>query len=329
MSALRTGSSCLGQNSGTTREVCRFCTWSGTVAANLALAGRYLGDESDGSPQTGSMQAHHTVDAAEAWSATRTFLEADPVLANVPITVLGERIGHDEPGDYWWVTDRDVVVAFASLSPPARGAYVVGARRAALEALAVAVAQAGAQPPMVTGEAAAASAFASTWAERRRTPVHPTEAQGIYTLDRLVPPARTPTGFCRPATAEDVPTLSRWFDDMATEVGTPVNPRRSSAVARSVEAGGWHIWDDDGPVSVAHQHPATSGFARIGPVYTPPDERGHGYGTAVTASASAGIEATGAQAMLFTQLTNPTSNAIYRALGYRQVADVLIYELDA
>ena len=33
--------------------------------------------------------------------------------------------------------------------------------------------------------------------------------------------------------------------------------------------------------------------------------------------------------MLFTQLSNPASNSIYRSLGYSQVADVLIYELDA
>lgn len=178
--------------------------------------------------------------------------------------------------------------------------------------------------PGVTGEVSAASAFASTWAERRGTQVRPTEAQGIYTLERLVPPAPCLSGFSRSATAGDVPTLVGWLDDMALKIGSYVNSDRQASIVRSIEAGGWHIWDDDGAASVAYQHPAVARFTRVGPVYTPPNRRGHGYGAAATAAASPAIEATGAQPMLFTQLSNPTSNGIYRSLGYRQVSDVLV-----
>lgn len=275
------------------------------------------------------MEAHHTTEAAEAWAANRTFLEADPVLASVPITVLDQRLRHDEPGRYWWVTDRSEIVAFASQTPLDRSAYVVGTRRDAIEALVVAIVEAGVVLPGITGEVGVASAFASTWAECRGIPVRPVEAQGIYTLDRLAPPARPPSGFARPATSGDRPTLVGWLDAMAAEVGSYVHPGRDAAVARSIESGGWHIWDDDGAVSGAFQHRKLARFTRVGPVYTPPYRRSRGYGGAVTAAATAGIEATGAQAMLFTQLANRTSNAIYRSLGYRQVSDVLIYEFDA
>jgi predicted GNAT family acetyltransferase len=61
--------------------------------------------------------------------------------------------------------------------------------------------------------------------------------------------------------------------------------------------------------------------ARIGPVYTPPEYRGHGYGSAVTAAATAAVLAAGAVPVLYTDLANPTSNKIYQAIGYRAVAD--------
>jgi predicted GNAT family acetyltransferase len=64
-----------------------------------------------------------------------------------------------------------------------------------------------------------------------------------------------------------------------------------------------------------------SGVVRVGPVYTPPEQRGRGYGTAATAAATAGILSAGAQPCLFTDLSNPTSNSIYQRIGYRAVTD--------
>ena len=65
-----------------------------------------------------------------------------------------------------------------------------------------------------------------------------------------------------------------------------------------------------------------AGGARIGPVYTPPEERGRGYASNLVANVSAGALERGAGACyLYTDLGNPTSNTIYRRLGYRQVAE--------
>jgi predicted GNAT family acetyltransferase len=62
----------------------------------------------------------------------------------------------------------------------------------------------------------------------------------------------------------------------------------------------------------------------IGPVYTPPPQRGRGYGSAVTALATRSILEEGAVPVLFTDLANPTSNKIYQALGYQAVEDRVI-----
>jgi predicted GNAT family acetyltransferase len=67
-----------------------------------------------------------------------------------------------------------------------------------------------------------------------------------------------------------------------------------------------------------------SGMSRIGPVYTPPESRGHGYGSAVTAAASQFALAHGAEhVLLFTDLANPVSNSIYQQIGFVPVADAL------
>jgi predicted GNAT family acetyltransferase len=57
-------------------------------------------------------------------------------------------------------------------------------------------------------------------------------------------------------------------------------------------------------------------------VYTPPQHRRCGYGAAVTAACTRDALRHGAeQVVLFTDLTNPTSNALYQRLGYQPVRD--------
>jgi predicted GNAT family acetyltransferase len=52
-------------------------------------------------------------------------------------------------------------------------------------------------------------------------------------------------------------------------------------------------------------------------VYTPPAFRRRGYGTAVTAHATANALAHGAEhVVLYTDLANPTSNSIYQKIGF-------------
>jgi len=68
----------------------------------------------------------------------------------------------------------------------------------------------------------------------------------------------------------------------------------------------------------------TPNSARVGPVYTPPEHRGQGFGTACTAAVTqALLEGGKSFCVLYTDMANPTSNKIYRSLGYRVVAEVV------
>ncbi len=62
--------------------------------------------------------------------------------------------------------------------------------------------------------------------------------------------------------------------------------------------------------------------SRIGPVYTPPEKRGHGYASACVATFSAWLLAEGCTfCTLYTDAANSTANGIYQRMGYQLIAE--------
>ena len=70
---------------------------------------------------------------------------------------------------------------------------------------------------------------------------------------------------------------------------------------------------------------AAAGVARVQRVYTPPGHRGRGYATACVEHQSRLLAERGLGCVLYTQLSNPTSNAIYQRIGYQPIAETLVY----
>src|SRR5205823_4309530 len=86
------------------------------------------------------------------------------------------------------------------------------------------------------------------------------------------------------------------------------------------------VWENGGVVSSGLATIPEAGVVRVGVVYTPPEHRCRGYASALVAAISAWArEHENADCILYTQLANPTSNAIYRAIGYEPVSEVLRY----
>jgi predicted GNAT family acetyltransferase len=73
--------------------------------------------------------------------------------------------------------------------------------------------------------------------------------------------------------------------------------------------------------------PMVAGQIRVAPVYTPTHLRGRGYAGAATIEVSRTALAAGAaEVLLFADLANPTSNALYQRIGYHPVADFAAYD---
>jgi predicted GNAT family acetyltransferase len=147
----------------------------------------------------------------------------------------------------------------------------------------------------------------------------------LFVLGELVEPTGVP-GRARSAEEADVGVLARWRRAFATEEHEGWNDPEPAEeqVRRSLRLGSAEVlWEVGGiPVSQASARPVLAGTSRIGPVYTPPGRRRHGYAAAVTAAASRwALDAGAERVLLFTDLANSTTNALYPRIGYRPVRD--------
>ncbi|MFB6985903.1 MULTISPECIES: GNAT family N-acetyltransferase [unclassified Streptomyces] len=172
----------------------------------------------------------------------------------------------------------------------------------------------------INADRATAEALAATWPGHRVD-----QEQRLHRLGTLVPPSPAPSGRPRAATAADRALLVRWHRAFADEVGQPTT-HAERLVDERTAAGTLTLWEDGGvPVSMAGVSPRIAGTVRIAPVYTPAEHRGRGYAAAVTAEVGrAAREAGVREVLLFTDLANPTSNGVYRRIGFRAVADRLL-----
>ncbi|MDX2818872.1 GNAT family N-acetyltransferase [Streptomyces sp. PA03-5A] len=147
----------------------------------------------------------------------------------------------------------------------------------------------------------------------------------LYRLGRLVRPGVAPPGAPRTATSGDLALLREWCTRFVTEAGS-LGTDLDAFIDERMSRGGWRLWTvGDEPVAMAAMTSVLAGTARLTPVYTPPEQRGRGYGSAVTAAVSQAARDAGAEhVLLFTDLANPTSNSVYQRIGYRPVSDYRI-----
>jgi GNAT superfamily N-acetyltransferase len=169
------------------------------------------------------------------------------------------------------------------------------------------------------------TAFADAWRDRTGQDAHAHRRMRLFRLGDLVWPTPRPDGEARLATAADRDQLSSWFDAFDQEVGDPATDH-TAALDDRLSYGGITFWQAGGaPVSMAGVTRTVAGMVRVGPVYTPPELRGKGYAGVVTATVSqAALDAGSTDVLLYTDLANPTSNALYQRIGYRPVEDRIV-----
>jgi len=264
------------------------------------------------------------------------WMERDAVLNTLPATIARGRLDGMRAGDTGpplWITvesDDGEVIGGAVRTPP-RAVVLPSIPPAMAAGLAAFLHEVPAAQdlPGVTGPVAQASAFADRWAAHSRCDIRTHTRMRLYRMAALEPPPAE-RGSWRLADENDFDLCFDWFVDFPVAAGHVTGPPAEAADVQERLAGRRiGLWEIDGkPVSLAGWTLPASGVVRLGPVYTPPRHQRHGYGTAATAAATAGILATGAEACLFTDLSNPTSNSIYQKIGYRPVADFveLIFE---
>jgi predicted GNAT family acetyltransferase len=269
-------------------------------------------------------------DATEAWNETHAFLATRPAEHNVILTLIQRRLEVPEPGRYWWVLDGGEVVGLAMQSPLTFSATTTPMPSPVVDALVATIADEVPELPGVNGEAATAAAFAGAWTEHRGTSARPADGQRLYRLGTLHPPTSI-EGRVRRATATDGDLARTWFAAFRHETGAGPGADIGALVDHNIDGGHLWLWCVSGtPVSMAVLTAPVAHTSRVGYVYTPPEHRRHGYAGAIVAAVSESARADRAttDCILYTQLSNPTSNRVYRALGYQAIGEVLSYSFD-
>ncbi|TJZ56952.1 GNAT family N-acetyltransferase [Streptomyces piniterrae] len=274
------------------------------------------------------------LDAFEA--SAGAFLRARPAEHTVLLSVTAslraigaDAYGAGAPWFGWWRRGGAETVGAAFVWTPPRTVLLSPMPQEAAAEWADEMSRRRLAVPGVNAGRAAAEAAAAAWQRSQGGTVRTAERARLYRLGALIPPAPAPPGAARLATTTDRDLLIDWFTAFAAEVGDPP-PRDARAVDDRIAHGRCTLWEVDGhPVAMAGVTRTLFGTARVAPVYTPPDLRGRGYAGAVTAAVSRAAQAAdAAELLLFADLDNPTSNALYQRLGYRPVEDHLVLEFD-
>jgi GNAT superfamily N-acetyltransferase len=187
----------------------------------------------------------------------------------------------------------------------------------------------------VIGPVAAAERFARLWQASAGVSARIAVAERIYEAREAFPPDGVP-GRSRPYADGDHALVAEWLDAFTAEALAEMPPGRQESGAEFIArraadpTGGLVLWEDAArTVSLAGYGSPTPHGLRVGPVYTPPELRGHGYASALVGELTAQLLASGRRyCFLYTDLANPTSNSIYQRVGYRPVSDVSLWRFD-
>lgn len=187
--------------------------------------------------------------------------------------------------------------------------------------------------PGLRGTPAIAAAFSQAWAEETGASATPSRTDTLYRLDEFSP-AEGVTGVSRPAGEGDAELVAGWLVAFSAEAlgeSSDIASGRETFLRIVASGGRLALWTvNDEPVAMARVHAPAVGVSRIGPVYTPPQHRGNGYGAAVTSAAVQHGHRNGARdIVLFADVANPGSNRIYQRMGFVAVNENVEYRFTA
>lgn len=261
-------------------------------------------------------------------SSAGEFLASQPVLHNLILSILHARATRPEPGRYWvaMTGDGEKAVGMILQSPLTFPATVTPMEPRVVAAMVEAIAEAGVSLPGVNGDAATAASFAGQWTERSKSAAVPFMGTRLYELLEI---GEAPgiSGNFRQAGSKDRSLMIDWTRAFQDEVGEPAHDTELR-VDRGLADGQLWLWEDGDAASMAVSREPVEGVVRVSGVYTPANKRKRGYAEACVHALSKHLRNAGYRCILYTDLANPTSNSIYRRIGYRAVAEALRYRFE-
>jgi predicted GNAT family acetyltransferase len=184
--------------------------------------------------------------------------------------------------------------------------------------------------PGMIGEKNLVTNFSSIWEEQTHQTINVDMEQLIYKLEvvnrELIGP-----GTMRIATEQDIDKISKWVFQFSLATPETLSEEDARKIAEeTVRASAIYLWVvNDEIVSMARKsRPSLNGIV-VSLVYTPDEFRKKGYASSLVATLSQHLLDEGYQfCSLYTDLANLTSNHIYKEIGYKPVAESVMYSFE-
>ena len=293
-------------------------------------------------------RVERSTDPADFLELAGGHLAGEPVLSTVVSTTLERAVADPSPVDHprWWAALVDEataeVVGVAMRTAPFRPypLYLLPMPIAAAEAFGAWLLEHEPDVAHANGVRASVEAVLGVLADDRGGSTRVIEHDRLWEATSVLPPTGVP-GVGRAATLDDLDLVTAWCLDFMPaadrQAGRPPREGEGEHLDREyargkIERGLMWLWEDDRGngrevVHLTGWNPPALGVARVGPVYTPVEHRGHGYAAALVALVTERILSDGARACLFTDVDNPVSNGVYERIGYRPVAEMVRMEV--
>ena len=272
------------------------------------------------------MQVDRYADAGAFLKAAEPWLARAEVENNVMLTIAssianGTRTLKEPPYFAVAVVGSEIDCC-ASRTPPHNMLVTNGTPRG-LVALAADAFGAFGRLPGVNGPRQAAGGFAEGWLALAGGRATISMRQRLHKIERVSTDLPAIQGRLREVNSSERDLAVKWALAFVREA-MPNSPNEvEESVDRHLRAGTLNFWDDGGPVTMCASVGGPSTSARINLVYTPPDLRRRGYATAAVSALTRRLLDSGRRyCCLYTDLANPTSNSVYRRIGYRPVCDI-------
>lgn len=277
---------------------------------------------------------HLTEDVHEFFARAGDFLRSRPALHTTALTTI-EQVRTGGPGASvaqdpvlgWLEEAGEITAAFFRLTPQ-KLLSVTPLTPEQADGLAAHLVALGHRLPGVSAEIDTAGTFGEAWQRHAGATSTFSSRIHLYRLGTLTPPKPFPEGRGRLVGEHDQEHLMQWCREAAEFFGEDITINADTWAGTRFGEKTYTYWEipDGTPVSMAGVNPLVGGQARVDPVYTPAHLRGRGYAAAVTAEVTqAALDAGATDVVLYTDPNNPTSNALYKRLGYRLLTDWGVY----
>ncbi len=263
--------------------------------------------------------------AAGFLAAAAAFLkisEAENSIVTIAAARMISRPVGDDADAYLASVEHGGTVVAAALHGSSGGMLLTSGPAPALTLFAADMAERRRAPGSMVGPLAACEVFAREWVGRTGQRHTLRFHLRHYELHRppSLPRAR---GHMRLPRQDEHDLLLAWQLAFIEEVRLADDSVHAQRVfGRRLEQGAVRVWDDDGIVALVGYGDGGTDVARIAPVFTPPEHRRRNYASALVGELSRELFEQGKRAVfLTTDVANPTSNSIYRKIGYVPAAD--------